>query len=111
MLIVIAALLIPMRVSYGAGSLRCGSPVNLVDDQEPSELVRDCRDGMIGVRLPATVAAVVGVLLGSGTAWLLASFVRTRRWARLAATVGLGLWWFIVTAIGIVWMTTPAAPL
>lgn len=110
MLIVIAALLIPMRVSYGAGSLRCGSPVNLVD-QGPSELVQDCRDGIIAVRLPATVAAVVSVLLGSGAAWLLASFVRTRRWARLAATVVLGLWWFIVSAIGVVWMTTPAAPL
>ena len=99
---VAATVLIPVRVSFGAGSLRCGTVLH--PDQQ-SEMARVC-PSITAERLPETwpTTVIFGV---AGAALFLAGHVAWQRRGVMAPLLagGAALGWFVITALLLMWIT------
>lgn len=91
-----ALVLLPIRITYGAGSVRCGVLVQAYGQA-------DCRPAA-GKRVRETLAVTAVLLVLAVTPIIAARFVR-RRWARRLVGVLLALGWVVVLPLALLVLT------
>ena len=102
LVLISAILLIPTRITYGAGSLRCGTAFRPTTDAEMGP--RDCVEvGQMRIADSFKVALVLLVLSGIGVVSRVPS--HRPKWLRGTINILYGFLYFIVISIAVFFLT------